>query len=197
MARNVNVGRALLAPVQFPRHTNAGERGIGHQRQALACTVIDDGQDAEATAVGELIRVAWRSRPIVLKMLSFGVIGLGNTVIDFGVFAFAYKVLELPLVASNVLARLVAVSRSYVMNTTVTFRADPGRDLRGRITCASSYPASQEWPQLLPPSWCCRTFSILAGFAVNFAMSHFIAFHPRVRLEEKQASPHQSSADLT
>ena len=38
----------------------------------------------------------WRSRPIVLKMLSFGVIGLGNTVIDFGVFAFAYKVLELP-----------------------------------------------------------------------------------------------------
>jgi putative flippase GtrA len=57
-------------------------------------------------------------------MLSFGVIGLGNTVIDFGVFAFAYKVLELLLVASNVLAWLVAVSGSYVMNTTVTFRAE-------------------------------------------------------------------------
>jgi putative flippase GtrA len=39
------------------------------------------------------IRVAWYSRPIVLKMLSFGVIGLGNTVVDFGVFTFTYKVL--------------------------------------------------------------------------------------------------------
>ena len=58
------------------------------------------------------IRAAWHSRPIVLKMLSFGVIGFGNTVIDFGVFTFAYKVLELPLVASSVLAWLVAVSGS-------------------------------------------------------------------------------------
>jgi putative flippase GtrA len=60
-------------------------------------------------------------------MLSFGVIGLGNTVIDFDVFTLAYKVLELPLVASNVLAWGVAVSGSYVMNTTFTFRAESGR----------------------------------------------------------------------
>jgi putative flippase GtrA len=65
------------------------------------------------------IRAVWHSRPIVLKMLSFGVIGLGNTVIDFGVFKFAYKVLEPSLVASNVLTG--AVSGSYVMNTTITF----------------------------------------------------------------------------
>src|SRR3982074_3605206 len=66
------------------------------------------------------------------EILTFGVIGLGNTVIDFGVFTFAYKVLELPLVASNVLAWLVAVSGSYVMNTTVTFRAESGRVIRGK-----------------------------------------------------------------
>ncbi len=41
-------------PVKFPRHTDAGERGVGHQRQALACAIIDNGQDAEAAAVGEL-----------------------------------------------------------------------------------------------------------------------------------------------
>jgi GtrA-like protein len=35
------------------------------------------------------------------------------------------------LVASNVLAWLVAVSGSYVMNTTITFRAESGRVLRG------------------------------------------------------------------
>jgi len=48
----------------------------------------------------------------------------------FGVFTFAYKVLELPLVASNVLAWLVAVSGSYVMNTMIAFRAESGRMLR-------------------------------------------------------------------
>jgi hypothetical protein len=37
-------------PIQFPRHADAGERGVGHQRQAFSGAVIDDGQDA----VGEL-----------------------------------------------------------------------------------------------------------------------------------------------
>ena len=42
-----------------------------------------------------------------------------------------------------------------------------------------------------------KLISIHAGFPVNFAMSHFIVFRPRVRLEEMQATSHQSSADLT
>jgi hypothetical protein len=57
-------------PVQFPRHTSAGAPDIGHQGQALACTVIDDGQDGEATAVGELIRHA----AVLAAGPSFGVI---------------------------------------------------------------------------------------------------------------------------
>lgn len=36
--------------------TGAGERGIGHQRQALAGAIIDNGEDTEPAAVGELIR---------------------------------------------------------------------------------------------------------------------------------------------
>ena len=35
--------------------TDAGERAIGHQHQALSCTIIDDRQDAEAVFVRELI----------------------------------------------------------------------------------------------------------------------------------------------
>jgi hypothetical protein len=145
-------------------------------------------------------RVA-RHSTVVLKMLSFGVIGIGNTVIDFGVFAFADKVLELPLVASNVLAWLVAVSGSCVVNTTVTFRASRAASCGARITCASSFPALWERSRLPPRSWCCRTIARDHGEADlyprrlcgQFAMSHFIVFRPRVRLE----SPRQSSADLT
>ena len=35
---------------------HARQRGVGHQRQALAGTIIDHGQDAEAAAAGQLIR---------------------------------------------------------------------------------------------------------------------------------------------
>jgi hypothetical protein len=34
-------------------------------------------------------------------------------------------------------------------------------------------------------------------FAVNFAVSHFIVFHPRVLLEKKQPPPRRPSIDLT
>ena len=52
----------------------------------------------------------WLSRPTVSKIISFGVIGLGNTVIDLAIFTLAYKVLGLALVPANVMAWLVAVS---------------------------------------------------------------------------------------
>jgi hypothetical protein len=42
--------------VQLARHAQAGDRGIGNQRQALAGEVIDHGEDAEPPAVGEGIR---------------------------------------------------------------------------------------------------------------------------------------------
>ena len=72
----------------------------------------------------------WLAKPMVAKIISFGVIGLGNTVVDLAIFSLAYSVFNLPLVPSNVLAWLVAVSCSYVMNTMITFRAESGRVLR-------------------------------------------------------------------
>ena len=152
------------------------------------------------------IRALWHSRPIVLKMLSFGVIGLGNTVIDFGVFTLAYKVLELPLVASNVIAWLVAVSGSYLMNTTFTFRAESGRVLSSNdylrfvVSGVLGVVATTTTLVVLShylPVITAKLISILVGFAVNFAMSHFVVFRPRVRLEDMRAASRRSSADLT
>jgi putative flippase GtrA len=42
-----------------------------------------------------------------------------------------------------------------------------------------------------------KLISTLAGFAVNFAMSHFHCLPSAREAGEKQASPHQFSADLT
>ena len=37
--------------VQFPGNPAAGQRGVGHQRQAFAAEVVDDHQHPEAPAV--------------------------------------------------------------------------------------------------------------------------------------------------
>ena len=41
--------------VELARHPPPDERGVGHQRQALAGEVVDHGQDAEAPAAGERV----------------------------------------------------------------------------------------------------------------------------------------------
>jgi putative flippase GtrA len=121
-------------------------------------------------------------------MISFGVIGLGNTVIDFGVFSFAYQVLGLSLVPANVMAWLVAVTCSYVMNTMITFRAESGRVLRRRDY--ASFVASGVLGVVattttlvvlshVMPVYAAKLVSIAAGFVVNFAMSHFVVFRTK------------------
>lgn len=121
-------------------------------------------------------------------MISFGVIGLGNTVIDFGVFSFAYQVMGLSLVPANVMAWFVAVTCSYVMNTMFTFRAESGRVLRRRDY--ASFVASGVLGVVattttlvvlshVMPVYAAKLVSIAAGFVVNFTMSHFVVFRTK------------------
>jgi putative flippase GtrA len=130
----------------------------------------------------------WLAGATVGKMISFGVIGLGNTVIDLGVFTFAYKMLGLPLVPANIMAWLVAVSCSYVMNTMITFRAESGRVLRrkdylsfvasgilGVIATTTTLVVLSHFV----PVYAAKLVSILAGFVVNFTMSHFVVFRTK------------------
>jgi putative flippase GtrA len=130
----------------------------------------------------------WLSRPIVSKLISFGAIGLGNTVIDLAIFTFTYQVLNLPLVPANVLAWLVAVSVSYVMNTKITFRAESGRVLRRKdylsFVASGALGAIAATTTLVVlsnfmPVVAAKLASIAVGFAVNFTMSHFVVFRPK------------------
>src|SRR3954466_15390482 len=75
---------------------------------------------------------AWHERALVLKAVSFAVVGLVNSAVDFGVFSFAYYYLELPIVTANVLAWAVAVSGSYILNSLTTFARESGRKLRAK-----------------------------------------------------------------
>ena len=65
-------------------------------------------------------------RAIALKAVSFAMIGVINTAVDFCVFWTAATYLHWPVVPANVLAWIVAVTLSYAMNSFITFGARIG-----------------------------------------------------------------------
>jgi putative flippase GtrA len=132
--------------------------------------------------------------PTILKMVSFAMIGVANALVDFSVFAFAYKLLGMPLVPSNVVAWLVAVSGSYVMNTLITFRHESGRILRRedylKFVASGILGVFAATTTLVVLSYFVEVFlaklvSILVSFAANFSMSHFVVFRRREPIDEK------------
>jgi putative flippase GtrA len=155
----------------------------------------------------------WHSRSLSLKAIAFGLVGVVNTLVDYSVFLAARALLDrspaalslfggfaeschcgspatLLLIAANVISWLVAVSGSYVMNSSITFAAESGRQLRWRAyltfvlsgiagllanTVALVFAAEV----LLLPVWAAKAVAILASFIVNFSFSHFIVFRVR------------------
>lgn len=146
--------------------------------------------------VGPLQRItdrlaeAWRERALVLKALSFGLVGIVNSAVDFGVFAFAYYYLALPILVANTLAWLVAVTGSYVMNSTITFAAESGRRLAFdryigfALSQVAGFLANTGTVWCLVelghvPAWAAKVAAILVSFVVNFSLSHFVVFRAK------------------
>lgn len=134
------------------------------------------------------LSVAWHERAIALKAISFAMVGVVNTLIDFGVFWTANNILHWPLVPSNVVAWLVAVSFSYGMNTFITFGPESGRVLRWRdyatfiasgIAGMVASTATLVALSYVMPVVAAKLLSILVSFVVNFSLSHFVVFKKR------------------
>jgi putative flippase GtrA len=136
------------------------------------------------------LRVAWHERALALKALSFGLVGVINSAVDFAVFSFAYYYLGLPIIVSNTLAWIVAVTGSYVMNSTITFAHESGRQLglKSYIGFALSQVAgffantATVWCLVElahMPAWAGKLVAILVSFGVNFSLSHFLVFKKR------------------
>ena len=156
---------------------------------------------------------AWRQRALSLKAASFALIGVVNTAIDYCVFLLARAAFErspaalaafdalatscrcgrtetVLLIAANITSWVVAVSGSYIMNSSITFAAESGRKLRWRhyvkfivvgivgliANTAALVFAAQI---LLLPVYVAKALAILASFVVNFSLSHFVVFRVR------------------
>jgi putative flippase GtrA len=130
---------------------------------------------------------AWHERAVALKALSFGLVGLANSAVDFGVFAFAYYYWGLPIVAANTMAWVIAVTVSYVLNSTITFAAESGRKLGVKryfafaLSQVAGFLANTATVWCLVelffvPAWAAKVAAIAVSFAVNFSLSHFVVF---------------------
>lgn len=128
---------------------------------------------------------AWRSRPMASKLFSFASIGVVNAAIDLAVFTLSYNVLGIPLVLANILAWLVAVSCSYVMNSRFTFQAESGGVLKrkdylsfvlsGTLGVAANTLTLVILSRIMPVLGA-KLVAIAVSFVVNFTMSHFVVF---------------------
>lgn len=153
-----------------------------------------------------------RRRALSQKAFVFAIIGVLNTAVDYSVFLLARAAyLHAPalavfswiagvcrcgapetvlLIAANVTSWVVAVSGSYVLNSSITFAAESGRELRWRdyaafvvsgiagliVNTATLIVAAQ---MLVLPIWLAKALAVLASFVVNFTLSHFVVFRPR------------------
>ena len=151
----------------------------------------------------------WRNRAVTFKAISFAMIGVVNSAIDYGVFLLSRALLDssplfasigglcacgsaasISLIAANAVAWIVAASGSYIMNSTITFAAESGRKLRWRAYFAFVASGIVGWiantatlliaaEVLLLPVWLAKLIAILASFVVNFSLSHFVVFRAR------------------
>ncbi len=138
----------------------------------------------------------------VTKAISFGLVGLVNTGVDFCVFWIAAQECGLPLVVANVISWTVAVSGSYVMNSMFTFAAESGRKLGWRpygtflasgvvglvANTATLLIAARLAPLVIAnPAGhlaAAKVCAIGASFVVNFSLSHFVVFRRRAETAE-------------
>jgi putative flippase GtrA len=126
-----------------------------------------------------------RDRATVLKAVSFALIGLFNTAVDFGVFSLAYYFFGLPIIAANLMSWTVAVSSSYVLNSMITFSVESQRELSVRTyatfvlaqlagfaaNTTTIVVASHFMPVLFG-----KVLATGVSFMVNFSLSHFVVF---------------------
>jgi putative flippase GtrA len=93
----------------------------------------------------------------------------------------------LPIIVANSMAWVVAVSGSYVMNSTITFAAESGRKLGFSrylgfaLSQVAGFLANTLTVWCLVelahvPAWAAKLAAILVSFGVNFSLSHFVVF---------------------
>jgi putative flippase GtrA len=170
--------------------------------------------NSEPAAPGLRARLtkAWRERAVMLKAVSFALVGLVNTAVDATIFFLLLGYVTSSLTIANVTAWFIANIGSYVMNAFTTFSAETGGRLTFRhyagfvgsglvAVTASTITvelAARFLPVLVPKLdeirlgtvtaaiVIAKVIAILVSFVVNFSITHFVVF--RTKTERADAN---------
>lgn len=138
--------------------------------------------------------LASRKSSVRLKAVSFGLIGAVNTLVDLVIFWIALTLIGLTPLLANLLSWFVAVSGSYFMNCFTTFAAKSGRrvtirtytgfvasGVAGFVMSSAALIIGAMFVSILAA----KLVAVAVSFAVNFSLSHFVIFRPRLRSNEE------------
>ena len=124
---------------------------------------------------------------LVGQIVRFGVIGVINFGLDAVVFFLALATITNSLLVANIIAWLVAVSSSYVLNTRFTFAAHASpysvrawavfalSQVGGLVANTAVVLIAAPYMPLVAA----KVLAVLAGFAVNFVLARFVIFRSR------------------
>ena len=125
------------------------------------------------------------------KAISFALVGVVNTFIDFGVFSFAWLFLGLSPLLANVVAWFVATTGSYFMNCFTTFAAELGRKVSPRtymgfigagVAGLTLGTAILLVAKMFVPVLAAKLLATAASFALNFSMSYLVVFARKIEV---------------
>jgi putative flippase GtrA len=140
---------------------------------------------------------AWLDRALIVKVMTFGLIGCVNAVIDFAVFSLLHLYLGLPIIPANLMSWCVAVTNSYVLNSMFTFAAESGRRLS--VKSYFAFAATQVGGLIANtitvfalsffiPVLVAKFLAIGASFLVDFTLSHLLVFRKREAAPPQQGT---------
>ena len=131
---------------------------------------------------------AWLDRALIVKAISFALIGCVNATVDFAVFSLGHLYFGLPIIPANLISWCVAVTNSYVLNSMITFAKESG----GRLNVKSylGFAATQVGGLIantitvvalsfFMPVLFAKLLAIGASFIVDFTLSHLLVFRRR------------------
>lgn len=121
---------------------------------------------------------------LVGQVVRFGVVGVINFGLDAVIFFLALATITDSLVVANILAWLVAVSSSYLLNTRFTFAAHAVPfSVRGWAIFSFSQVGGLVANTAVVliaapyvPLIAAKVLAVLAGFAVNFVLARVVVF---------------------
>ena len=124
------------------------------------------------------------------RLISYGIVGVINTLVDYGVFYLLYRLVNVDIRPSQIAGFLSGTVVSYILNSNVTFREGKGRTKGQFLQCIGIdvvFALLSGWFMGWAETWACpviltKTLATLVTALMHFVLYKYVVF--RIKKEE-------------